>query len=156
MYVLYIQVVTLDEEEYKRLNTKLTPEAATKLVLSKSYNVSKIWLVGDGLGEDEQLKAPKGTLFIPYSQLPPKKARIYFSTPAMITPKHLENADSCENWLPRRVMSAWRIAGILHALEGWKEHECGNMMFDIDEVWKATLDHGFSPLAMASATESKT
>ncbi|OIS97086.1 PREDICTED: protein ECERIFERUM 1-like [Nicotiana attenuata] len=104
-----IQVVTLDEEEYKRLNTKLTPEAATKLVLSKSYNVSKIWLVGDGLGEDEQLKAPKGTLFIPYSQFPPKKARkdcFYFSTPAMITPKHLENVDSCENWLPRRVMSA--------------------------------------------------
>uniref|UniRef100_A0A1U7XMC1 Protein CER1-like 1 n=2 Tax=Nicotiana sylvestris TaxID=4096 RepID=A0A1U7XMC1_NICSY len=130
-------VVTLDEEEYKRLNTKLTPEAATNLVLSKSYNVSKTWLVGDGLSEDEQLKTPKGTLFIPYSQFPPSKARkdcFYFSTPAMIPPKHLENIDSCENWLPRRVMSAWRIAGILHALEGWKEHECGNMMFDIDKV----------------------
>nr|XP_009614034.1 very-long-chain aldehyde decarbonylase CER1-like [Nicotiana tomentosiformis] len=153
-----IQVVTLDDEEYKRLKTKLTPEAATKLVLSKSYNVSKTWLVRDGLSEDEQLKAPKGTIFIPYSQFPPKKARkdcFYFSTPAMITPKHLENVDSCENWLPRRVMSAWRIAGILHALEGWKEHECGNMMFDIDKVWKASLDHGFCPLTMASATESK-
>ncbi|XP_009614034.2 very-long-chain aldehyde decarbonylase CER1-like [Nicotiana tomentosiformis] len=153
-----IQVVTLDDEEYKRLKTKLTPEAATKLVLSKSYNVSKTWLVRDGLSEDEQLKAPKGTIFIPYSQFPPKKARkdcFYFSTPAMITPKYLENVDSCENWLPRRVMSAWRIAGILHALEGWKEHECGNMMFDIDKIWKASLDHGFCPLTMASATESK-
>ncbi|XP_060219089.1 very-long-chain aldehyde decarbonylase CER1-like isoform X2 [Lycium barbarum] len=152
-----IQVVTLGEEEYKRLKAKLTPEAAAHLVLSKSY-ASRTWLVGDGLSEDEQLKAPKGTLFIPYSQFPPRKARkdcFYFSTPAMITPKNLENVDSCENWLPRRVMSAWRIAGILHALEGWNEHECGNMMFDIDKVWKASLDHGFCPLTMSSATESK-
>lgn len=43
-------------------------------------------------------------------------------------------------------MSASRIAGILHAFEGWNEHECGDMMFDIDKVWKASLDHGFSPL----------
>ncbi|MCE7766682.1 hypothetical protein GQL56_29065, partial [Pseudomonas putida] len=88
----------------------------------------------EGLSEDVQLKAPKGTLFIPFSQFPPRKARkdcLYFHTPAMITPKHFENVDSCENWLPRRVMSAWRVAGILHALEGWNEHECGNMMFDI-------------------------
>ncbi|CAN4126027.1 unnamed protein product [Withania somnifera] len=152
-----IQIATLDEEEYKRLKAKLTPEAATNLVLSKSYG-SKTWLVGDGLSEEEQRKAPKGTLFIPYSQFPPRKARkdcFYFSTPAMTTPKHLENVDSCENWLPRRVMSAWRIAGILHGLEGWNEHECGNMMFDIDKVWKASLDHGFRPLTMANATESK-
>ncbi|XP_055817653.1 very-long-chain aldehyde decarbonylase CER1-like isoform X2 [Solanum dulcamara] len=151
-----IQVATLDEEDYKRLNSKLTPEAATNLVLSKSY-VSKTWLVGDGLSEDEQLKAPKGTLFIPYSQFPPRKARkdcFYFNTPAMITSKHLENVDSCENWLPRRVMSAWRIAGILHALEGWNENECGDMMFDIDKVWKASLDHGFRPLTlMATSTD---
>ncbi|GKA90467.1 sterol desaturase-like protein, partial [Tanacetum coccineum] len=35
----------------------------------------------------------------------------------MLTPKHLENVNSCENWLPRRVMSLWRIAGILDGLE---------------------------------------
>ncbi|XP_055817651.1 very-long-chain aldehyde decarbonylase CER1-like [Solanum dulcamara] len=144
-----IQVVTLDEEEYKRLKPKLTPEAATNLVLSKSYNVSKTWLVRDGLSEEEQLKAPKGTLFIPYSQFPPRKVRkdcFYFNTPAMIAPKHLENVDSCENWLPRRVMSAWRIAGILHALEGWNEHECGGMVLDTEKVWKASLRHGFCPI----------
>uniref|UniRef100_A0A3Q7EJF1 Fatty acid hydroxylase domain-containing protein n=1 Tax=Solanum lycopersicum TaxID=4081 RepID=A0A3Q7EJF1_SOLLC len=145
-----IQVATLDEEDYKRLNAKLTHEAATNLVLSKSF-VSKTWLVGDGLSEDEQLKAPKGTLFIPYSQFPPRKSRkdcFYFNTPAMIAPKHLENVDSCENWLPRRVMSAWRIAGILHALEGWNENECGDMMFDIEKAWKASVDHGFRPLTL--------
>ncbi|MCD7454338.1 Very-long-chain aldehyde decarbonylase cer1 [Datura stramonium] len=148
-----IQVITLDEEDYKRLKAKLIPEVATNLVLSKSYNVSKIWIVGDKLSEDEQLKAPKGTLFIPFSQFPPRKARkdcFYFHTPAMIAPKHLENVDSCENWLPRRVMSAWRIAGILHALEGWNEHECGDMMLDTEKVWKASLRHGFCPLTKIS------
>uniref|UniRef100_M1C798 Sterol desaturase n=1 Tax=Solanum tuberosum TaxID=4113 RepID=M1C798_SOLTU len=153
-----IQVVTLDEEEYKRLKARLTPEAAANLVLSKSTCVSKTWLVDDGLCEDEQLKAPKGTLFIPYSPFPLKKVRedcFYFSTPAMICPKHLQNVDSCENWLPRRVMSASRIAGILHASEGWNEHECGDMMFDVDKVWKASLDHGFSPFTMSSAIEAK-
>ncbi|XP_049412100.1 very-long-chain aldehyde decarbonylase GL1-5-like isoform X3 [Solanum stenotomum] len=148
-----IQVVMLDEEDFKRLKAKLTPKAATNLVLSKCYNVSKTWLVGDGLSKDEQLKAPKGTLFIPYSQFPPRKVRkdcFYFNTPAMIAPKHLENVDSCENWLPRRVMSAWRIAGIVHALEGWNEHECGDMILDTQKVWKASLGHGFCPLTKIS------
>ncbi|PHT68300.1 hypothetical protein T459_27787 [Capsicum annuum] len=36
-----IQVVMLNEEDNKRLKAKLTPEAATNLVFSKSYNVSK-------------------------------------------------------------------------------------------------------------------
>ncbi|KAL3330032.1 hypothetical protein AABB24_034076 [Solanum stoloniferum] len=152
-----VKVMALREEEYKKLKSNLTPEAAINLLPSKTYN-SKIWLVGDGLNKDEQLKAPKGTLFIPFSQFPPRKTRkdcFYFHTPAMITPKHFENVDSCENWLPRRVMSAWRIAGILHALEDWQEHECGNMMFDIEKVWKASLDHGFQPISVASASESK-
>ncbi|MCD7463385.1 hypothetical protein HAX54_050457 [Datura stramonium] len=133
-----IQVITLDEEDYKRLKAKLIPET---------------WLVGEGLSEDEQLKAPKGTLFIPFSQFQPRKARkdcLYFNTPAMIAPKHLANVDSCENWLPRRVMSAGRIAGILHALEGWNVHDCGDMMLDIEKVWKASLVHGFCPLTKIS------
>ncbi|KAJ8538569.1 hypothetical protein K7X08_027790 [Anisodus acutangulus] len=145
-----VQVVPLREEEYKRLKANLTPEAANNLVHSETYT-SKTWLIGDGLSDEEQSKAPKGTLFIPFSQFPPRKVRkdcFYLHTPAMITPKYLENMDSCENWLPRKVMSAWRIAGILHALEGWHDHECGNMIFDIEKVWKTCLDHGFLPLTM--------
>ncbi|MCD7463386.1 hypothetical protein HAX54_050458 [Datura stramonium] len=135
------------------LKQSLSPRLQLIWSSLKSYNVSKIWIVGDKLSEDEQLKAPKGTLFIPFSQFPLRKARkdcFYFHTPAMIAPKHLENVDSCENWLPRRVMSAWRIAGILHALEGWNEHECGDMMLDTEKVWKASLRHGFCPLTKIS------
>jgi len=43
-------------------------------------------------------------------------------------------------------MSAWRIAGIVHSLEGWNEHECGHTMNNIDKVWHSTLQHGFKPL----------
>ncbi|MCD7458657.1 hypothetical protein HAX54_038826 [Datura stramonium] len=147
-----VKVVTLGggEEDYDKLKAKLTHESSANLVRSECY-ASKVWIIGDKLSKEEQFKAPKGTMFIPFSPFPPKKARkdcSYFHTPAMIIPKHLENVDSCENWLPRRVMSAWRIAGILHALEDGNEHECGDMIFDIDKVWKASLDHGFLPLNM--------
>ncbi|KAK6918125.1 putative domain Wax2, C-terminal [Dillenia turbinata] len=106
----------------------------------------EIWLVGDGFSDEEQLKAPRGTIFIPFAQLPPKELRTdcsYYYTPAMITPVSLENLDSCENGLPRGVMSAWRVAGIVHALEGWNVHECGESMFDVERVWQASLRHGF-------------
>ncbi|KAL1188654.1 Protein CER1-like 1 [Cardamine amara subsp. amara] len=72
------------------------------------------------------MKAKEGTIFIPFSQFPPNKLRedcFYHSTPAMLVPKSTQNIDSCENWLGRRVMSAWRIGGIVHELEGWEEHD---------------------------------
>ncbi|KAM7470073.1 hypothetical protein LguiA_008256 [Lonicera macranthoides] len=108
----------------------------------------QIWVVGDGLSEEEQMKAPKGTTFIPFSQFPPKKVRkdcLYQYTPSMLAPSSLENLHSCENWLPRRVMSAWRVAGIVNGLEGWNENESGDTIFNIDIVWQATLKHGFQP-----------
>ncbi|XP_049412073.1 very-long-chain aldehyde decarbonylase CER1-like isoform X6 [Solanum stenotomum] len=129
-------------------------KVANSIALALCQGEIQTWLVGDGLSDDEQLKAPKGTLFIPFSQFPLRKVRkdcFYFNTPAMIAPKHLENVDSCENWLPRRVMSAWRIAGIVHALEGWNEHDCGEMMIDVEKVWKASLSHGFCSLTKISA-----
>ncbi|KAL6289692.1 hypothetical protein ACE6H2_007202 [Prunus campanulata] len=150
-----IQVATLNHTEYLKL-TKSLNVTESSLVLARNY-AQKIWLVGDGLSEEEQLRAPKGTLFLPFSQFPPKKLRkdcFYHYTPAMKTPTSLENVHACENWLPRRVMSAWRIAGIVHALEGWKEHECGYNMSNIDKVWQATLQHGFQPL-MISTTHTK-
>ena len=55
--------------------------------------------MGEGLTEAEQMKARKGTLFIPFSQFPPKKLRkdcFYQFTPAMAAPLSLENVDSCE------------------------------------------------------------
>lgn len=55
-----------------------------------------------------------------------------------------------QNWLPRRAMSAWRAAGILHALEGWNVHECGYTMFDIGKIWETSLQHGFRPLMIPS------
>ncbi|KAE8009183.1 hypothetical protein FH972_005634 [Carpinus fangiana] len=146
-----IQVITLREDEYVKLKRSFNSNSnsETNLLFSRSTCAQKTWLVGDGLDEEEQLKAQKGTQFIPFSQFPPKKLRkdcSYHSTPAMVTPRHLENLHSCENWLPRRVMSAWRVAGIVHALEGCDERECGYTLSNIDKVWQASLRHGFQPL----------
>ncbi|XP_055959576.1 very-long-chain aldehyde decarbonylase CER1-like [Mercurialis annua] len=85
-----IQIVVLNEEEH-RLQTELVD-------ISKQYE-QKIWLIGDDVTENEQLKAPKGTLFIPFTQFPPKRVRkdcFYHVTPAMLTPHSLQNLDSCE------------------------------------------------------------
>ncbi|CAN1310293.1 Very-long-chain aldehyde decarbonylase GL1-5 [Linum perenne] len=134
--------------QYEKLRRSFGTISHTNLLLSKSHT-TKVWLVGEGLGEEEQKEAERGTLFIPFSQFPVKKIRkdcYYHTTPALVAPKSLENVDSCENWLGRRVMSAWRAAGVVHALENWREHECGQYMFDVDKVWEAALRHGFIPL----------
>ncbi|XP_050206373.1 very-long-chain aldehyde decarbonylase CER1-like isoform X1 [Mercurialis annua] len=140
-----IQIVVLNEEEHG------IPGLQTEHVdISKRYE-QKIWLIGDDITENEQLKAPKGTLFIPFTQFPPKRVRkdcFYHVTPAMLTPNSLQNLDSCENWIPRRAMSAWRVAGIIHSLEDWKVHECGSYIFNMDKIWEASLHHGFYPLSL--------
>lgn len=147
-----IQVVTLREDEHEKLIRSFGGKSESKnLLVSRNY-CQKIWLVGNGLTEEEQSKAERGTMFVPFSQFPPATKRrkdcTHHLTPAMATPAALENVDSCENWLPRRVMSAWRIGRIVHALEGWNEHECGYTISNVDTVWDAALRHGFLPLTI--------
>ncbi|KAM2264194.1 hypothetical protein ACFXTI_040376 [Malus domestica] len=157
-----IQVTTLHQVEYLKL-TKSLNATESCLVLGEScgpkddyiledyyilvYMLTEtfpIWLVGYGFTDKEQMNASKGTLFVPFSQLPPKKLRkdcFYHYTPALKIPTSMEN-----NWLPRRVMSAWRVAGIVHALEDYHEHDCGYPMSSNDKIWLASLRHGFQPL----------
>ncbi|XP_026429627.1 protein ECERIFERUM 1-like [Papaver somniferum] len=143
--------------------------AVNNLIPFTKYNNAhgnhQVWLVDDEFSSEEHMSAPKETIFIPYSQIPPwsnfkknpigaanilRKDCVYYSTPPMMIPSSLENVHSCENWLPRRVMSAWRVAGMLHALEDWEGHERGNWFIKeednmIDKVWAASLRHGFRP-----------
>ncbi|GLT41884.1 hypothetical protein SLA2020_159160 [Shorea laevis] len=114
-----IQVVTLREDEFEKL--KHIDKSESNVVLSHAFDQT-VWPVGNGLTEKEQMKASKGTIFIPFSQFPPKEVRkdcYYHTTPSMMAPKSFQNLHSCENWLPRRAISASRVAGIVHALEGW-------------------------------------
>ncbi|KAG8091914.1 hypothetical protein GUJ93_ZPchr0012g19727 [Zizania palustris] len=147
-----VQVIMTNKQDYHLLKPALPEGVADNLLFSKT-GMSKVWLIGDGLDAAEQFKAQKGTKFITYSQFPPRMARkdscTYSTTPAMVVPKILKNVHSCENWLPRRVMSAWRIVGILHALEGWNEHECGDKVLDMEKVWSAAAMHGFCPVTEA-------
>ncbi|KAH7835091.1 hypothetical protein Vadar_022798 [Vaccinium darrowii] len=125
--------------------------------LCSPYEGGQTWLAGDGLSEEEQLKASKGTLIIPNSQYPPKKVRndcLYHHSPATVAPSSLANLNACENWLPRRAMSASRIAGIVHTLEGWNVNKCGQKMFDVEQVWEASLKHGFRPLMTPNKSQA--
>uniref|UniRef100_A0A1D1YHS2 aldehyde oxygenase (deformylating) n=1 Tax=Anthurium amnicola TaxID=1678845 RepID=A0A1D1YHS2_9ARAE len=142
------QVITVKRDEFEMLKLRLPTSCRSHLVLSKGYT-PKVWLVGDGLTTEEQRRAVKGTCFIPFTQFPTQKTRrdcVYYSNPALVIPKEFENMHSCENWLPRRVMSACRVAGIVHALEDWKKHEVGDEVADVERVWRAALSHGFLPL----------
>ncbi|XP_062200278.1 very-long-chain aldehyde decarbonylase GL1-5 [Phragmites australis] len=145
-----VKVAMTNKKDYHFLKSNMPEDAAENLLFSKTA-IAKVWLIGEGLDTSEQFKAQKGTLFIPYSQLPPRMVRkdscTYSTTPAMAVPKTLQNVHSCENWLPRRIMSAWRIAGMVHALEGWNEHECGDIVLDMEKVWSAAILHGFCPVS---------
>ncbi|URD77920.1 WAX2 C-terminal domain [Musa troglodytarum] len=134
------KVIAVPREEFVALKLCVATNVAAHLVLSDDYT-PKVWLVGEGLTDQDQRKASSGTCFIPFSQFPVKKAHedcTYQMTPAMAVPRTLE--------IMHTVMSAWRIAGIVHALEEWDMHECGGTMNDMDKVWRAALNHGFLPL----------
>nr|VDD15360.1 unnamed protein product [Brassica oleracea] len=147
-----IKVMVLHEEEHCMLAEFLGGHCMENLILTTNHS-PMIWLVGDGLSNEEQKMAEQGTHFLPFSQFPPTELRkdcFYHTTPAMIIPDSAQNIDSCENWLGRRVMSAWRVGGIVHALEGWEEHECGLdvPMVNPHRAWEAALRHGFQPLVL--------
>ena len=58
-----------------------------------------MWLVGDGLRDQEQEKAATNVQFIPFSQFCPKRVRkdcIYHNTPSLMVPKAYENLHTCE------------------------------------------------------------
>ncbi|KAL4190491.1 hypothetical protein AMTRI_Chr07g75910 [Amborella trichopoda] len=142
------KIVVIRTEEYENLKMRIPSKYQSGISLSNNYD-TKVWLVGEDLRAEEQSRANRGTLFIPFTQFPPRAVRedcIYHTTPALVIPRTLEDVHSCEDWLPRRVMSAWRVAGIVHALEGWDSHECGNMTLDVEKVWSTTLSHGFKPI----------
>ncbi|KQK01314.1 hypothetical protein BRADI_3g55100v3 [Brachypodium distachyon] len=149
------QVGVVDEELHDALRSQLRPEMQRRLVLQPRNYGSKVWLVGDGLTGRDQERAQPGVHFVPYSQFPPSRSArqgdcVCHSTPALVVPDSYENLHACENWLPRRVMSAWRAAGIVHALEKWDGHECGDAVTGVDKAWRAALAHGFKPYDAAA------
>ncbi|KAE8711465.1 Detected protein of confused Function [Hibiscus syriacus] len=107
---------------------------------------------GDGLTDKEQSKAPKGTIFIPFrspTEESPKDC-YYHTTPPWWLLHLLKNMNSCEDWLTIRAMSASRVAGIIHASEGFDVNECGGTIFSIYKVWEVSLENGFPSLPIPS------
>ncbi|XP_026456497.1 protein ECERIFERUM 1-like [Papaver somniferum] len=161
------QVIVPSKDEFEKLKWKLktmimdtaslTPDISSNSILSTTitHAHNQVWLVGDGFSDQNQRDASAGTFFIPFSQIPPwignfknmRKDCVYFNSPAMTVPPAVENIHSCEDWLPRRIMSTARVAGIVHALENWNSHECGSnspiTLEDVEKVLTASLRHGF-------------
>ncbi|MED6112690.1 hypothetical protein PIB30_063821 [Stylosanthes scabra] len=93
-----IEITTIYDDDYEILKSRISTDFKKNLALPGSY-AAKIWLVGDNLNEVEQKMAPKGTLFIPFTQFPPKKLRkdcFYHITPSMEIPSSFLNVHSCE------------------------------------------------------------
>ncbi|KAI3831804.1 hypothetical protein MKX03_014559 [Papaver bracteatum] len=153
-----VAATTTDEFEKLKLKLKMM-DISSNLIHSTTSNHAhiQVWLVGDGFSDEDQKNAPAGTFFVPFSQIPPwignfknmRKDCVYFNTAAMEVPCTIENIHSCEDWLPRRVMSASRVSGIIHALEKWDSHECDSdssiKLEDVKKVWIASFKHGFRP-----------
>ncbi|MCO5551270.1 hypothetical protein L7F22_004769 [Adiantum nelumboides] len=61
--------------------------------------------------------------------------------------KDVKGLATCEHSLDRWVVHACHAGGIVHALEGWSNHEVGEVDIKaIDAVWNASIKHGFKPL----------
>ncbi|GLJ15735.1 hypothetical protein SUGI_0258930 [Cryptomeria japonica] len=150
-----VQLLTESKEQLYKFKMAIPSYLQDNVIHARRYqagNNCKIWIVGRQVSWKDQMQAPKGAHFVPFSPFPIKEGRkdcTYHTTPAMRMPPNLENVHSCENWLPRRVMSAWRAGGIVHALQGWDHHECGQTIntADVSEVWEAALKHGFLPFS---------
>jgi aldehyde decarbonylase len=52
-------------------------------------------------------------------------------------------------------MSAWRVGGIVHALEDWSHHECDDIIdsASVTRVWEAAIKHGFLPFNSIKANQ---
>eukprot|EP01018_Ginkgo_biloba_P014319 Gb_13823 [translate_table: standard] len=151
------KVMMDSKEHFQMIKTAIPANVQHNLVHCTTYHTENnchIWVVGRWLSAKDQMKAPKGTHFVQFLPFPIPQGRkdcTYESTPAMRVPKNMENVHACENWLPRGVMSAWRVGGMVHALEGWDHHECAGDPYSldpatIDKVWDSALKHGFFPL----------
>lgn len=121
------QVILTNKQDYHSLKPNIPQNSASNLVLSNTdsakvrekkdfcissilsrdeqvitswHQIFQVWVIGEGLDAAEQLKAEKGTQFIPYSQFPPRMVRkdccTYLTTPAMSVPKTMQNLHSCE------------------------------------------------------------
>lgn len=148
-----VQLLADSEEQIQKTKLEVPRGFRHNLFHVTSYQshiTCKTWIVGRWLSREDQMKAPEGTRFIPLLPFPIPNIRndcTYETVPAMSVPKNLENLHACENGLPRRVLSAWRVGGIVHALEDWNHHECDDIIDrdSVARVWEAAIKHGFHP-----------
>nr|AAD29719.1 CER1 [Oryza sativa Indica Group] len=144
-----IKVTMTNKQDYHLLKPEIPETVADNLSFSKT-GTAKVWLIGDGLDSAEQFRAQKGTLFIPYSQFPPKMVRkdscSYSTTPAIGCTKNAAECAFMRELAAKEGYGRMANGGNSSCVGGWNEHECGDKVLGMAKVWTDTIEHGLCPV----------
>ena len=107
------------------------------------------WLVGKWLSAKDQAHAPKGCLMLYFCFPPPQFVRAdvtYLNIGCLsVDTNRVEGLGNCTADLDRGVFHACHVGTIVHALEGWKHHETGEVdVAQMEVTWEAAQRYGFS------------
>ncbi|KAH9318625.1 hypothetical protein KI387_020394, partial [Taxus chinensis] len=108
------------------------------------------WVIGKWAGYRDQMWAPAGTVFHQFTVaqiIEFRKDCTYRDSIALLLPPSAKGVNGCEYTLRRRAVYACHAGGVVHALQGYPDHEVGAIdVHRIDTLWNAALHHGFMPL----------
>ncbi|GLJ22128.1 hypothetical protein SUGI_0415300 [Cryptomeria japonica] len=146
-----VLMLTASLERFKLVKNEAPAEYRNYLIHSSTYEAGsrcKTWIVGKWAGYRDQKCAPKGTQFYQFTL--PKIVEFrsdctYRDSVSLVLPQEVKGLNCCEYTMPRRVVHACHAGGVVHALEGYKNHEVGAINVDhIDLVWNAAIKYGFT------------
>ncbi|KAJ7533238.1 hypothetical protein O6H91_13G039100 [Diphasiastrum complanatum] len=148
-----VMMLTTSQDQYETILAEVPVQYRGNLVQVVKYQDGQhcsVWVIGKALTPSEQKWAPSGTHFHQFVLAPILESRkdcIYEKLPAMQVPKDMKGLRSCEMTMPRGVLHACHVGGIVHTLERWEHHEVGAIDVDrIDQTWDAAVKHGFKPM----------
>ncbi|KAL1554081.1 Very-long-chain aldehyde decarbonylase cer3 [Salvia divinorum] len=148
-----VLMLTLSTERFNKIQKEAPLDCQKHLVQVTKYQAAqhcKTWIIGKWITPREQYWAPSGTHFHQFVVppiIPFRRDCTYGKLAAMRLPDDVEGLGSCEYTMGRGVVHACHAGGVVHFLEGWKQHEVGAINVNqIDIVWEAALRHGLKPL----------
>lgn len=146
-----VMMLTLSKARFNDAVAEAAPEFREYLVQVTKYEEGrncKTWIVGKWASYGDQKWAPPGTHFHQFTL--PEILRFrsdctYGTLAGLRVPSSVYGISTCEYKMPRRAIHACHAGGLVHCLEGWKDHEVGAIDVDkIDATWDAAVKHGFS------------
>ncbi|PIA46084.1 hypothetical protein AQUCO_01600391v1 [Aquilegia coerulea] len=148
-----VMMLTKSTERFQSIQNEAAEEHRSCLVQVTKFQAAqhcKTWVVGKWITPREQRWAPSGTHFNQFvvpSILEFRRDCTYGKLAAMKLPEDVQGLGTCEYTMDRGVVHACHAGGVVHFLEGYKNHEVGTIDVDmIDVVWEAAMKHGLRPV----------